>query len=144
MINVFYMWLAVALALMAAETFVPGAFLLWFGFAAAAMGLITWLWPTMPVLAQALTFGVLSFISIWVYRRYFHKRDAISDQPLLNRRADQMMGRIYELHEPIHNGFGKIRVNDALWTVRGADLPAGTRVVVTGIQGLNLDVRPAD
>jgi len=24
------------------------------------------------------------------------------------------------------------------------DIPAGTRVVVTGIQGLTLDVRPAD
>ena len=35
--NLIYFWLGLALLLIAAETFVPGAFLLWFGIAAAVM-----------------------------------------------------------------------------------------------------------
>ncbi|HVF33725.1 MAG TPA: NfeD family protein [Candidatus Saccharimonadia bacterium] len=141
--KIVYIWFGLSLALMAAETFMPGAFLLWFGFAAAVMGVLTWLLPEMPPLAQAITFGLLSLVSIWIYRRWFRGREPTSDQPLLNRRVDQMMGHVYELHEPIRNGYGKIKVNDALWTVHGADLPAGTRVVVTGASGMTLQVSVA-
>lgn len=142
--KIVYLWFGLSLALMAAETFVPGAFLLWFGFAAAVMGVLTYLMPAMPPLAQALVFGVLSLISVLVYRRWFRGREPIGEQPLLNRRTEQMIGRVYELHEPIRNGYGKIKVNDALWTVRGADLPAGTSVVVTGVEGITLNVTPSD
>lgn len=142
--KIVYFWWGLALALMAAETFVPGAFLLWFGFAAAAMGAIVYLLPMMPPLAQALAFAVLSFVSIWVYRRWFRRNEPASDQPLLNRRIEQMVGRTYELCEPIHNGYGKIRVNDAMWTVQGPDLPPGAKVVVTGASGMTLAVRVAE
>ena len=140
--KIVYFWFGLSLALMAAETFMPGAFLLWFGFAAAALGVLTWLLPDMPVMAQAVTFGVLSIISIYAYRRWFRGKEPQSDQPLLNKRVDQMLGRTYELHEPIKNGYGKIKVNDALWTVQGSDLPAGTRVTVTGAHGMTLTVSP--
>src|SRR5688572_5335270 len=142
MSKIVYFWFGLSLALMAAETFMPGAFLLWFGFAAAAMGVLTWFLPDMPVMAQAIGFGVFSFISIYVYRRWFRGHEPASDQPLLNKRIDQMLGRTYELHEPIKNGYGKIKVNDALWTVQGSDLPAGTRVTVTGSHGMTLTVAP--
>jgi membrane protein implicated in regulation of membrane protease activity len=142
--KIVYFWWGLALALMAAETFVPGAFLLWFGFAAAVMGGILYLLPSMPPLAQAVTFALLSFFSVWIYRRWFRKLEPMSDQPLLNRRIEQMVGRTFELVEPIHNGYGKIRVNDALWTVQGPDLPDGVRVVVTGASGMTLAVRAAE
>ena len=141
--KIVYFWFGLSLALMAAETFMPGAFLLWFGFAAAVMGVLTLILPDMPVMAQAITFGVLSIISIYVYRRWFRGKEPQSDQPLLNKRVDQMLGRTYELHEPIKNGYGKIKVNDALWTVQGSDLPAGTRVTVTGSHGMTLTVSPS-
>ena len=142
MSKIVYFWFGLSLALMAAETFMPGAFLLWFGFAAAVMGVLMLILPDMPVMAQAITFGVLSIISIYVYRRWFRGKEPQSDQPLLNKRVDQMLGRTYELHEPIKNGYGKIKVNDALWTVQGSDLPAGTRVTVTGSHGMTLTVSP--
>src|SRR5688500_627183 len=142
--KVVYFWFAVSLALMAAETIVPGAFLLWFGLAAGVMGVLVYLLPAMPVMAQVLTFGVLSFVAVMVYRRFFRKMEGPSDQPLLNRRIDQLVGRTFELVEPIHNGYGKIRVNDALWTVQGEDLPVGVRVVITGATGMTLAVRLAE
>jgi membrane protein implicated in regulation of membrane protease activity len=141
--KIVYFWFGLSLALMAAETIVPGAFLLWLGLAAGVMGVLLYLMPEMPPLAQALVFGVLSIISVFVYRKFFRGREPVGDQPLLNRRVEQMIGRTYQLHEPIHHGYGKIKVNDSLWTVRGVDLPAGSTVVVTGAEGITLQVTPA-
>ena len=57
-------WAAIALLLMAAETLAPGAFLLWMGFAAAAVFLIALFVPGLSILAQVALFVVLSFVSI--------------------------------------------------------------------------------
>ena len=57
-----------------------------------------------------------------------------SDQPDLNRRAEQLIGRVLLLEEAIEGGRGKVRVGDTLWLAVGAELPAGTRVKVTGVR----------
>ena len=44
----------------------------------------------------------------------------------------------------IENGFGKVRVADSLWRVKGADAPVGSRVRVTAADGVILVVEPAD
>ena len=63
-----------------------------------------------------------------------HPSVSKSDQPDLNRRADQLIGRVLLLEEAIEAGRGKVRVGDTLWLAEGADLPAGTRVRVTGVR----------
>ena len=66
-----------------------------------------------------------------------------SDQPDLNRRAEQLIGRVLLLEEAIEGGRGKVRVGDTLWLAEGADLPAGTRVKVTGVRRDALQVEAA-
>ena len=44
------------------------------------------------------------------------------------------------LNEPIVNGRGKLRVDDTVWKVEGADCPAGVQVRVTGVDGVMLRV----
>jgi inner membrane protein len=141
--NNVYFWWGVGLLLMAIETFMPGAFMLWFGFAAAALGVVVLLAPGIPPLWQVALFAVLSFVSVGVYRRFFRKGEPVGDQPLLNKRGAQLVGRTFELEQPIENGFGKIKIGDALWTVAGADLAVGERVTVIDTDGLTLRVRPA-
>ncbi|HRF83191.1 MAG: NfeD family protein [Xanthomonadales bacterium] len=136
-------WAALALLLIAAETLAPGAFLLWMGLAAAAVFLGVLLVPGIPVLAQAAAFVVLSFVSIQVYRRWFRKAARQSDQPLLNRRAAQMVGRVAALEQAIDRGRGRIKLDDAFWTVDGPDLPAGTAVRVIAVDGMVLKVQEA-
>ena len=63
-----------------------------------------------------------------------HPSVSKSDQPDLNRRAEQLVGRVLLLEEAIEGGRGKVRVGDTLWLAEGADLPAGTRVKVTGVR----------
>jgi membrane protein implicated in regulation of membrane protease activity len=139
-----YFWLGLGLMLMALETFVPGVFLIWFGIAALAMAALVWIAPELHVLFQTALFGGLAIAAILVYRGWFQSREPAPDQPLLNQRAAQLIGRVVVLESAIENGYGKVRIGDALWTVTGADLPVGTRVVITGVNGMELSVRRAE
>jgi len=139
-----YFWLGLGLMLMALETLIPGVFLLWFGIAALAMAALVWIAPELHVLFQAALFGGLTIAAILVYRGWFQSREPAPDQPLLNQRAAQLVGRVVVLESAIENGYGKVRIGDALWTVTGADLPVGTRVVITGVNGMELLVRRAE
>ena len=79
-----------------------------------------------------------------IYWKWFRTHEAPSDQPLLNRRADQLVGREFVLDAPIELGRGKLKIGDALWTVEGPDLPAGARVRVCKTDGLNLRVEKSE
>ena len=136
-------WAAVALLLFAAEALVPGAFMLWLGLAATAVFLIALAVPELSPLVQVALFVVLSFISIQVYRRWFRGRERESDQPMLNRRADQLIGRVVPLDRAIVNGVGRVQIADAYWDVAGPDLLTGTAVRVVAVDGMTLKVESA-
>ncbi|WP_420009326.1 NfeD family protein [Xanthomonas sacchari] len=136
-------WGALTLLLFAAEALAPGAFMLWMGFAAAAVFLAVLVVPGMPLLLQVGAFVVLSFVSIQVYRTWFRNRGRASDQPLLNRRAEQLIGRVVTLDQPIQGGRGRAKVDDAFWVVGGPDLPVGSTVRIVGVDGMTLLVQAA-
>lgn len=137
-------WACLALALIAAEVVAPGVFMLWLGIAAAVVFAVVLLVPGIPAHWQAVGFIALSFISIAVYRRFFRRSDEVSDQPLLNRRAEQFVGKVFVLESAITNGSGRIKVGDALWTVVGPPLASGARVRVTAADSMTLTVAPVD
>lgn len=64
-----------------------------------------------------------------------HPSVSKSDQPDLNRRAEQLLDRTFVVEEAIAGGRGKVRVGDTLWPVEGPDVPVGTCVKVTGARG---------
>lgn len=136
-----WFWWALALLLWAAEAALPGVFLLWFGIAAAGTALLHVLFPGMSTVLQWLVFSLLSLVAtlaVWQYKRRHPVRQ--TDQPLLNQRAAQLVGRVYQLDTPIVNGRGRLKIGDAFWHVEGPDLEAGTRVRVLGVHDLVLHV----
>lgn len=72
-----------------------------------------------------------------------HPRVSLSDQPDLNRRGAQCVGRTFIVEEPIVAGRGKVRVGDTLWPVEGPDADIGARVKVTAVRGTVLVVEGA-
>ncbi|MBB3227321.1 hypothetical protein FHW69_001944 [Luteibacter sp. Sphag1AF] len=138
-----YLWWIVALLLIGGEVLLPGYFMLWIGFASAAMGVVLLFIPGLGPVAQALVFALFSFVSCFAYWKYIRPRvDSIPvGNERLNRRGEQLIGQRYELIEPIVNGRGKARVGDGMWLVSGPDLPVGTMVEVTGVDGTTLKVR---
>lgn len=92
---------------------------------------------------QVILFVVLSFVSIQSYRTGFRQRGRRSDQPLLNLRTEQLIGRVVVLDQVIANGIGRTRIDDAFWVVPGVHLPAGSTVRVVAVDGMTLKVPPA-
>ncbi len=138
----FWHWWILGLVLIIAETVLPGTFLLWMGVSALVLGVVAWLAPGIGWEWQLMLFALLSLLSIVGWRSWQRRHPQESDQPALNRRAEQYVGRVFELETPIENGYGKVRVGDSLWRVRGAEAAAGTRVRVTGADGVVLVVEP--
>lgn len=136
-------WAALALLLMAAETLAPGVFLLWLGFAAAAVFALLLVMPLPPVW-QAVAFIVLAFVSIAVYVKFFRGQERESDQPLLNRRGDQLVGQVFVLEQAIVDGRGRLKIGDAFWVAEGPELPQGQRVRVVAARNMSLQVLPVD
>ncbi len=139
-----YGWWLLALVLIGAEILMPGFFMLWIGIAAAAMGVIVLIVPGLSFGWQAVLFAILALASCYLYWKFIRSaREAMSDQPLLNRRAEQFVGRRYVLDSAIVNGQGKARVGDSLWLVEGPELPAGAPIEVVAVDGTTLKVRAA-
>ncbi|HEY7872441.1 MAG TPA: NfeD family protein [Rudaea sp.] len=139
-----YGWWLLALVLIGAELMVPGFFMLWIGIAAAALGVVLIFVPDMRFGVQSVVFAVFAVISCFVYWRFVrHAMDERSDQPNLNRRAEQYIGRRFVLETAIVNGQGKARVGDSLWLVDGPDLPTGAAIEVVGVDGSTLKVKAA-
>lgn len=139
-----YGWWLLALVLIGAEIMAPGFFMLWIGIAAAALGVVLLFVPEMGFGLQSVIFAVFAVISCFVYWRFVrHAMDERSDQPNLNRRAEQYIGRRFVLETAIVNGQGKARVGDSLWLVEGPELPAGAPIEVVGVDGSTLKVKAA-
>ena len=138
-------WMVLGLVLLAAEILMPGVFLIWIGIAAIIVGCISlffwsdpfWVWQL-----QIMVFAVLAMAAAVIGRRVM-KRSGESDEPLLNKRGESLVGRTATLSEPIAEGRGRIRIDDTTWVVSGPDLPVGTQVKVVESTGRELRVEPA-
>ena len=137
-------WGGLALLLIAAETLAPGVFMLWLGLAAAVVFLGLLVVPGVEPIWQAVAFILLSFGSIALYVKFFRGKEGPSDQPLLNRRGEQLVGQVYVLEQPIVDGRGRLKIGDAFWAAEGEDLPQGTRVRVISAYNMSLQVRAVD
>lgn len=136
----YWMWFVVAVVLVVVEVLSPVAYFLWLGIAAAIVGSMVWLFPTIPILQQFLLFAVLAIAAVTLVKVYFRKHKIATDQPGLNRRGAQYVGRVFTLEAPIVNGIGKLRVDDTTWKIQGTDLPAGSHVKVVGVDNTILRV----
>jgi hypothetical protein len=134
----FWHWWVLAVVLVILEIISPAAFFLWIGAAAVLVGGLIFVFPGIGWEMQLTAFAVLSVLAVLVGRQLFRPGATASDQPALNRRGEQYVGRLFTLDEPISNGRGKIRVDDSTWKIRGADCAAGSHVRVTGVDGVVL------
>jgi membrane protein implicated in regulation of membrane protease activity len=132
----FWHWWIFAALLITFEVLLPTFYLLWTGIAAFIVGLIVWFVPSLFWEWQVVIFAVLSVLSIVVWRNYAKKNPAESDEPLLNRRGEQYIGRIVTLEEPIIDGTGKVKLDDSTWKIQGEDCEIGTKIKITGVDNV--------
>jgi len=138
-------WWVIGILLIVLEMFAPAAFFLWMGISAIITGAFLWVFPSMEWTVQLVIFSIQSILSIIVWRKFFYHISADSDQPLLNKRAQQFIGRTFTLEADMVNGVGKIKIDDSNWRVLAdEDYPAQCKVKVIGEDGINLNIIKAD
>ncbi|QPC85458.1 NfeD family protein [Mesorhizobium sp. NBSH29] len=137
-------WMVLGFVLLALEIIVPGIFLMWIGLGALAVGALSlaiwdaafWSWQVQTIVFLAASLG----IAYAGNRLMGGGRESDTDQPLLNRRGAQLIGRTATLSEPIVNGHGRVKIGDTLWRISGPDLPTGATVRVTSVDKTDLDL----
>ena len=135
-------WFLAAVALIILEALSPAAFFMWLAVAAGLVGLVLAVFPELNWQLQLLLFAVLSVLSLFAGRYYLKHHPIKTDEPTLNKRGHQYIGRVFTLDQPIVNGFGKLRVDDTTWRIGGRDCVEGTRVTVSDVDGVVLLVTP--
>ena len=130
----FWVWLFGGLALCAAETIIPGAFLIWIG----AAGLVARP-PRLTSIRcrsrrrRSSSPRSLRFWPWWEDGSMVRSRR----KDLLQREVAPRRWSVMSISsiQPIERGFGRIRVGDSVWRVSGPDLPAGAKVRVVSAEG---------
>lgn len=135
-------WFIAGALLLILEVLAPGIFMLWLGLAALLVGCISlfvdWSWQS-----QFIAFAAFAVAAIPLWRRLAGKVEAPTDQPFLNRRAEALVGRIFTLEKPIVDGVGTVGIDDSVWRIVGPDIPAGSRIKITRVEGTSLHVERA-
>lgn len=133
-------WIVAGLVLLGFELIVPGGVLVWLGIAGIITGIVALL-NLAPLSIQWVLFGALSIAGVVLWLTFARRRRLDeTDRPLLNKRAEQVIGQQAQLTEAISGGFGRAKVGDSTWRVTGPDLPRGASVRVTGAEGTVLTV----
>ncbi|MEO1206669.1 MAG: NfeD family protein [Pseudomonadota bacterium] len=144
-------WVCLAALLFVLETIIPGVHFVWFGLAAMIIGGILISGETFAPEAfasigwqyETIAFALVSFATIFLFRGVSGTGVSPSDQPNLNVRGQQYIGRTVTVGEAIENGRGKVEIGDTLWMAEGPDAPTGAKVKITGVNGTVLTVEAA-
>lgn len=137
-------WWALASVLVAIEIMSPTFYFLWPGIAAALVGLIAFLVPSLGGDVQTLIFAVLAVACTVFWKRYAPASWTSSEQhPTLNRRAEAIIGRRVKAAVDFSGGQGAVLVGDTRWSAvsaDGSDPTEGDMLVVLGADGVVLQV----
>ncbi|HGY0482182.1 TPA: NfeD family protein [Salmonella enterica subsp. enterica serovar Derby] len=135
-------WLMVAGLCLAFEMMTGTGWLLCLSLAAlATTGLVQIIplsvaWQWLFFAAMTILLACLRHIKKMIYRGQH-----TDGRPPLNDRLALMKGMVLTLENGLINGTGQTRIGDSVWFVKAdSDYPAGTKVRITGTEGIFLCV----
>ena len=131
-------WFAIAVLLILAELFVPGTYLIWFGFSAFAMGIIVSIFSLSAIeilVLFALISAVFAGFGWYAYAKVLNKTKVPEKYKYLNDMAGAHIGKIYNLSENVVDGRAKAKVGDSFWLVEiDEPLKKGAKVKITDVK----------
>ncbi|MCL6269706.1 NfeD family protein [Sansalvadorimonas sp. 2012CJ34-2] len=134
-------WVILTFLLLGLEALGAGGFLLGAVVASLLQALILWLAPDMSWAAQFSIFGAATLVFTICWWKFFRKSGQNTEEPLLNNRAAQQVGRVFVLEHDLPGGHGRVQLGDTMWKVKASEtLHAGTTVIVSGAEGMSLQL----
>ena len=137
-----WVWTLFALAMGIGEIFTAGFFLLPFAIGAAAAAVTAWLGVALA--AQWLVFFGVSAIAFAYLRKFIDRQDDQVQPRIGANRWLDATGVVLQDIDP-HSGYGMVRIDTEEWRAMSEDgtaITAGTRIIVTDVQGSRLVVTP--
>ncbi len=126
-----YHWIALGLILLMAEMLGAAGFLLGAAAAALCMGAVLFLFPELALGWQLLYYAIGAILATVLYFQLFRDAQSRPARPLLNQRAERLVGHQFRLEEDIELGKGKVQIGDTFWHVKASEpLSKGTLVEV--------------
>lgn len=131
-------WLSLGLGLVLLEFFIPGTYVIWFGFAALIMvGVVSFvaLSATQQVIVFSVIAAICAIIGLYVYKKLMNLAKVAPESKNLNNPAAQYIGRRFKLVQDVVDGRSKVSIGDTVWLVECEDnLKSGDDVKITGIK----------
>lgn len=138
-----WLWLALSLTAVTLAATFRSLTWLWVTLSAMIVGSIVWYDPSVPNLHQITMFGLITLVFMTL-EQFFYKPSQAKpeeEQPIVKAyNPSRVVNQTFILTEPIVDGFGQIEIDGVLWRVRGEDMPAGSKIFVRGVDGLQRDV----
>ncbi len=138
----FWIWLAVAVTLLAVEAAFTTEWLLWPAAAAGVVAVLTVVGLTFGPAFEVAVFSVVTVVLTLLARRFVLKANPAAE-PDINARDVRFVGQQARVVEPFVNGQGRVFISGAEWAaeIDGAGPPVGDSVIVEGVLGSTLKVR---
>ena len=141
----FWMWIALAAALLAVEVVTGSGWLLWPSASAGAVAVLASV-AELSFAPAVLAFAVLTIASTVLARRYL-PRSLLHPSPQdINDNVARLVGHHGRAVSAFHGRAGRVFIDGKEWAAEldeGDGLAAGSRVEVTGVVGAHLKVRSA-
>jgi membrane protein implicated in regulation of membrane protease activity len=142
--NPFWVWAAIAAALLAIEVVGGTGWLLWPAASAAVTAVLS-LGADLGWPVECLAFAGLTIVTTFVARRFWPPRDPgeVAD---INDNIGRLIGHHGKASHAFAAGAGRVFIDGKEWAAEldeASDLDAGVEVEVTGVSGARLRVRPA-
>jgi membrane protein implicated in regulation of membrane protease activity len=134
----------VGIALIIAEAFTPGTFILVPGVALMVVGALLMAIPDLASSIWTPVIFIAAFIPAFILTFYFYKHLAPPGRPT-TLSSDALVGRTGDVTKDVSPGNirGKVRIEQESWSATADQvIPAGTKVIVTRVQGVKVIVRP--
>lgn len=140
--HAFWVWLALAAAILAAEVATGSGWLLWPAASAAVVALVSLVSDSAAL--EIGVFAVLTIVSTLTARRFWPRRPEMADD--INDNVARLVGHQGRAASAFADGAGRVLIDGKEWAAEldgEGELAAGAEVEVTGLSGgSRLRVRP--
>ena len=138
----FWLWFSLAGVFVVIEILSPTFYFLWLGIAAAIVGGVVAAGSGIGTMVQWLLFAVFTVACYAAWFFYLKKYPTKSLDPLLNSRAQQMIGKKAIVVEAVRNGQGRIKLGDTTWSASAnQDIEVNSSVTVIAAEGALLKIK---
>ena len=142
--HTFWVWIALAGALLAAEVATGSGWLLWPAASAAVIGVVAKL-AGLPAFTAVLAFAALTVVTPRAARRFMPAL-AGAEGDDINDNIVRLVGHHGQAVQAFEGGSGRVFIDGKEWAAQvegGGPVAAGAKVEVTGVSGARLQVRGA-